>query len=105
MFNNFEEYRRLYAPPDAIAPTNDSQEVRQSKGGRMKSLIAQKLKQHKYGGGNNKSELETFLAEDTELKDYKFDILGWWKVNSSRFPVLARLAHDVLAIPVSTVAS
>jgi hypothetical protein len=101
----FEEYRRLYAPPDATTPANDSQEARQSKGGRMKSLIAQKLKQHNYGGGNNKSELEKYLAEDTEPEDNKFDILGWWKVNSSRFPVLAHLARDVLPIPVSTVAS
>jgi hypothetical protein len=103
----FEEYRRLYAPPDATTAANDSQVVRQSQsqGGRMKSLIAQKLKQHNYGGGSNKSELEKYLAEDTEPEDNKFDILGWWKVNSSRFPLLARLARDVLAIPVSTVAS
>ena len=33
------------------------------------------------------------------------DILAWWKVNSSRFPVLSHLARDVLAIPISTVAS
>jgi hypothetical protein len=103
----FEEYRRLYAPPDATTAANDSQVVRQSQsqGGRMKSLIAQKLKQHNYGGGNNKCELEKYLVEDTEPEDNKFDILGWWKVNSSRFPLLARLARDVLAIPVSTVAS
>ena len=30
-------------------------------------------------------------------------ILQWWKVNSSRFPVLSRLARDVLAVPKSRV--
>ncbi|CAN0876612.1 Putative AC transposase [Linum grandiflorum] len=29
----------------------------------------------------------------------------WWKVNSSKYPILAMMARDVLAIPVSTVAS
>jgi hypothetical protein len=43
--------------------------------------------------------------EENEEANIKFDILAWWKLNASRFPVLARLARDVLAIPVSTVAS
>lgn len=52
------------------------------------------------------------MSNKSELED-KFDILAWWKVNSSRllpvlaqlFPVLAQLARDVLVILVSTVAS
>ena len=35
----------------------------------------------------------------------KFEILGWWKANSNRYQVLSKLARDVLAVPVSTVAS
>jgi hypothetical protein len=34
-----------------------------------------------------------------------FDILNWWKVNSTKFPVLAHIACIVLAIPITTVAS
>ena len=34
-----------------------------------------------------------------------FDILMWWKMNSSRYRVLFQIARDVLAIPISTVAS
>ncbi|KAG8491358.1 hypothetical protein CXB51_014482 [Gossypium anomalum] len=42
-------------------------------------------------------------ANEEFVKD--FDILLWWKVNSPRFPTLSKMARDVLAIPVSTVAS
>lgn len=33
------------------------------------------------------------------------EILKWWKLNSPRFPILSRMARDILAMPVSTVAS
>jgi len=32
-------------------------------------------------------------------------VLGWWKIHGPRYPVVARMARDVLAVPVSTVAS
>ena len=34
----------------------------------------------------------------------KFEILGWWKANSNRYQVLSKLARDVLAVPISTIA-
>ena len=34
-----------------------------------------------------------------------FDILDWWRVNSSRYRIISQVAHDVLAILVSTIAS
>ncbi|XP_031110218.1 zinc finger BED domain-containing protein RICESLEEPER 2-like [Ipomoea triloba] len=51
------------------------------------------------------SELDKYLNEATEPVKDDFNILLWWKVNSPRFPYLSLLARDVLAIPVSTVAS
>ncbi|RYQ99307.1 hypothetical protein Ahy_B07g087231 [Arachis hypogaea] len=54
---------------------------------------------------NLKSELDHYLNEDCEPDDKPLDILGWWKVNSNRFSILANMARDILAIPVSTVAS
>ncbi|KAL4315693.1 hypothetical protein AHAS_Ahas15G0210600 [Arachis hypogaea] len=54
---------------------------------------------------NLKSELDRYLNEDCESDDKPLDILGWWKVNTNRFSVLANMARDILAIPVSTVAS
>ena len=55
------------------------------------------------------TELEKYLAADLhkqEADDFcEFQILEWWKDHKRDFPVLARMARDVYAIPVSTVAS
>ncbi|RZC51518.1 hypothetical protein C5167_019948 [Papaver somniferum] len=53
-------------------------------------------------------ELTRYFAETepATFEDMKnFDILGWWKANEKRYPVLSCIARDVLAVPVSTVAS
>ena len=34
-----------------------------------------------------------------------FQILGWWKSNSTKFPVLSEVAKLVLGMPITTVAS
>ena len=56
-------------------------------------------------GGNQTSEFDSYLNEAVESDIEDFDILGWWKVNSPRFPILSQLARDMLAILVSTVTS
>lgn len=52
-----------------------------------------------------KNEVEEYLLEPLEKRTGTFDILNWWKVNSSKYPILGLIAKDVLAMPVSTVAS
>jgi hypothetical protein len=52
-------------------------------------------------------EVDQYLGaalEPTNDEDC-FDILSWWKLNGPKFPVLAAIARDVLAIQTSTVAS
>jgi hypothetical protein len=71
----------------------------------LKEKIAKKMKLNNCSTSTNKSELEKYLAEETEYPESKMDILAWWKVNSNRFPVLGHMARDVLAIPITTVAS
>jgi hypothetical protein len=53
----------------------------------------------------SKSELDRYLMEDVEKMNVNFDILTWLKVNSSKFSVIAQIARDILAIPITTVAS
>ncbi|XP_010480984.1 PREDICTED: zinc finger BED domain-containing protein RICESLEEPER 2-like [Camelina sativa] len=56
------------------------------------------------------SELDIYLLEKPVIRTpaalgMDFDILSWWRRNSSKFPVLSEVARDVLAIQVSSVAS
>ncbi|KAK2641515.1 hypothetical protein Ddye_023278 [Dipteronia dyeriana] len=53
----------------------------------------------------NKSELERYLDEQVENNSPDFDILSWWKGNKGKYPILAKIARDILAIPMSTVVS
>ncbi|KAF7121304.1 hypothetical protein RHSIM_Rhsim13G0141600 [Rhododendron simsii] len=52
-----------------------------------------------------KSELDRYLEEEQLPMCDDFDILAWWKSNGLKYPVLQAIARDVLAVPVSTVAS
>nr|XP_009774379.1 PREDICTED: zinc finger BED domain-containing protein RICESLEEPER 2-like [Nicotiana sylvestris] len=69
--------------------------------------LLDEIRKHKAasGGVDSKTELEKYLAEDPENERPDFDILAWWKVNSHRFLILAKMARDVLDIPISSVAS
>ena len=49
--------------------------------------------------------MEIYLADGREKRDNKFNLLGWWKVNSIKFPIFSTLARHVLAMPISTAAS
>ncbi|MCI34918.1 hypothetical protein A2U01_0056139, partial [Trifolium medium] len=51
------------------------------------------------------NELERYLSDPAVDDEAKFDILTWWKQNCTRYPVLAAMAREIMAIPVSTVAS
>lgn len=56
-----------------------------------------------------KSELDVYLEErvffhDEEI-DPPFDALGWWREHTLKFPILSKMACDILSIPITTVAS
>jgi hypothetical protein len=53
-------------------------------------------------------EVDQYLLDPLEFtaaNAHEFPILTWWKINGPKYPVLASIAKDVLAIQVSTVAS
>ena len=58
-------------------------------------------------GGSKLSELDYYLSESCVeiIEEGKFDILKWWRLNAERFPILSKMARDLLVIPISTVAS
>ncbi|XBI28102.1 hypothetical protein VPH35_052403 [Triticum aestivum] len=106
--NLFQEYFKLYGPTEQEVQPDDAPSFEEdSNESLMSSLIAKRMRMNDCGISisPSKSELEKYLTEDNEANSSKFNILEWWKVNSSRFPVLSRLARDVLAFPISTVAS
>ncbi|KAI8552716.1 hypothetical protein RHMOL_Rhmol06G0288400 [Rhododendron molle] len=52
------------------------------------------------------SEVNKYLGDLCKRRDNPdFDILVWWKNNSNKYPILAKMVRDVLAMPVSTFAS
>ncbi|XP_072955909.1 zinc finger BED domain-containing protein RICESLEEPER 2-like [Typha angustifolia] len=52
-----------------------------------------------------KSELEIYLEEQTTSLIDKFDALEWWRLNMLKFPILSKMARDILSVPITTVAS
>ncbi|CAJ2662136.1 unnamed protein product [Trifolium pratense] len=52
-----------------------------------------------------RTELDHYLDEEVLPRSPGFDILLWWKLNGIKYPTLQAIAKDILAIPISTVAS
>lgn len=62
------------------------------------------------GKGNStrglKSELDKYLEEENMPRnDPTFNVLVWWQGVGLRYPILRKIARDILAVPISTVAS
>nr|KAJ0227194.1 hypothetical protein LSAT_V11C100010100 [Lactuca sativa] len=62
-----------------------------------------------YTGGSNSNPTDnafrTYLKENIVNYKKDFSILGWWRLNAIRFPTVAQIAKDILAIQISSVAS
>jgi hypothetical protein len=103
----FDEYRKIYYSGEGTTDVSDSIASKEGKGrgGKLKEIVAKKMRLGSGPSSNTKSELEKYLAEECEDTEMKLDLLTWWKASEQRFPVLAGMARDVLAIPISSVAS
>ncbi|XP_048433048.1 zinc finger BED domain-containing protein RICESLEEPER 2-like [Pyrus x bretschneideri] len=53
------------------------------------------------------NDFDRYLSDPNEREEEaNFDILNWWRVNRlSKYPILAQVTKEILAIPVSTIAS
>lgn len=70
---------------------------------KLLSEIASITSTHDESGGM--TELDNYLREKLLPKDMELDLLVWWKTNGFKYPTLQRIAKDILAVPISTVAS
>ncbi|XP_055960801.1 zinc finger BED domain-containing protein RICESLEEPER 2-like [Mercurialis annua] len=108
LFNDYEVIYKKEVATTATGGNGQSAEpVAQSS--QANSVLKERFLQQmlETGGvsGSKKNELEIYLSEAVVANDASFDILRWWTLNSERFPVLSRMARDILAVQVSTVAS
>uniref|UniRef100_A0A803LLN9 Transposase n=1 Tax=Chenopodium quinoa TaxID=63459 RepID=A0A803LLN9_CHEQI len=67
--------------------------------------IRDRAKRMKGSGRYVRSEFERYLNEQLGVEEEASDALTWWSRNGHRYPILSRMARDILAIPLSTVAS
>ena len=69
-----------------------------------RSLFEKLLDEDSMGGFSIDDEITRYLRA-TSVGDKRAAPLIWWKLNESRFPTIAAVARDVLAIQASSVAS
>lgn len=102
--NMFEEYALIYKGDDTDSrPTTSVQTSRSLEPQNPINRFVESEKHQETVEG--KTELDMYFSEKREDFNQQFDILNWWKVNSSKYKILSMIARDVLAMQVSTVAS
>lgn len=105
----FEEYRVIYTPTIHLSGESSilSTSASSSKEGSLDIMysISEQVKT-KIRGDTGTSRSNKFLRTEFDRyldeimgDDEEKDILIWWKLNEARFPILARMARDILAIP------
>ena len=102
-----EYYTRMYKETDAESAVHGTV-TSTSKGSSITidsyyQLFVKRMKTNKTN--SFRAELDHYLEEDVLPDNSQFDILLWWKLNGVKYHVLQTIARDILAIPVSTVAS
>ena len=70
------------------------------------SIISARVASRRPTAVRFKSELDRYLDDElVPINTENFNILDWWKVAVTRYPTLRKIARDIYAIPVTTVAS
>ncbi|KAG6501116.1 hypothetical protein ZIOFF_040984 [Zingiber officinale] len=110
-------FPKLYSELDASKHISKVKEI-------INSLYEEYVVEETNKGAPHLSESESFGSSSarktkrSELVDYlekgrlkkneipeKFSYLEWWRMNRMQYPILSKIAVDILAIPVSSVAS
>nr|XP_016481821.1 PREDICTED: zinc finger BED domain-containing protein RICESLEEPER 2-like [Nicotiana tabacum] len=102
-YDLFQDYKsKLSAPHDSLA-SSSSEVTSFTQGDRLSSF--DRFVASTGATVEKRSELDMYLEEDLLPRTPSFDNLSWWKTNGLKFPTLQKMARDLLAIPVSSVAS
>lgn len=73
----------------------------------INSLCISKFKRKKTAkeSAEIKNDVDRYLLDHCEaITNEDFDILNWWRINGTKYPILSKLAKDVFAIQMSTMA-
>lgn len=104
----FEEYKKMSQTQSGkVNGISQFRQINEADDSGLGKKVWEKFRRYKkeIAKKDKRTELERYLSEK-DAEDYDgFDVLIWWKLNSSRFPVLSNIARDVLAAPISTVTS
>ncbi|XP_075079842.1 uncharacterized protein LOC142165116 [Nicotiana tabacum] len=108
--SHFENYSTESCPQSPSSSTSSNNTSNTPSGSvisasKIRTKLSLKKQKEDNGSGGAKSELDKYISEEQEPFSEEFDILSWWKTHAPRFPILSELARDVLAIPISSVAS
>jgi hypothetical protein len=110
----YDHYGRMAQSSSQRSNINSSPEVGGSAnmlpvltGKRKLELGFALFKQQHRPNRSRRSEADIYLEDAlVPLREGEsFDVLKWWKRNTENYPVLAKMARDFLAIPLSSVAS
>ncbi|OMO71116.1 putative Zinc finger, BED-type [Corchorus olitorius] len=73
---------------------------------RLASFLYCQKKEKKRKASIEASEVDKYLQEPVICPEREqFDVLGWWGKHASKFPIIGRMARDILAIPLPTIIS
>nr|GEZ63474.1 zinc finger BED domain-containing protein RICESLEEPER 2 [Tanacetum cinerariifolium] len=108
-------YNTYYAKYDNLTTESSSgTSSSRASGGNQMSRLLNRLQKHTKKKARNDpslfSEYERYVNSDfVTLLDNNafatFDLLGFWKANESMFPVLSRMAMDIISVQANSIAS
>ncbi|KAE8689631.1 hypothetical protein F3Y22_tig00110933pilonHSYRG00204 [Hibiscus syriacus] len=110
MYKLFDEYLTMHSSSCNVEESEEHAFSMDVHGGDVTSSGLYEFLQDVFSGETFvprvKFELDSYLDEGCIFsQDVKFDVIAWWKEKSNKFRILSRIAVNVLAVPITTVAS
>lgn len=104
LYELYDEYRRMY--PSPLEASGECGFGASDVGVGSQPGMTRVLQAVRSGriAQPKKSDIDLYFEEEF-IDEGKFDILQWWKEKSGKYRILSKIAADVLAIPITTVAS